>query len=101
MKLSIVDELKILAANEPEGGSVEKQWMAIMNAFIETFGNNLSELRTQRKEWITEEIWRKIDQRSELKVVIERAITRATKYESRQYYSALEMEVKRCSRRDK
>lgn len=101
MKRSFVEELETRAADVPEGGSVEEQWTAIKNAFIETSANNLGELRTQRKEWITDETWRKIEERREAKAAIERARTRAAKYESRQRYSALEKEVKRCCRRDK
>ncbi|XP_058443820.1 craniofacial development protein 2-like [Malaya genurostris] len=54
----------------PEGGSVEDQWTAIKNAFIVTSENNLGELRTQRKQWITDETWTKIEERRGAKTAI-------------------------------
>lgn len=101
VKRSFVEELETRAANISEGGSVEEQWTAIKNAFITTSENNLGELRTRRKQWITDETWRKIEERREAKAAIERAKTRGAKALSRQRYSALEREVKRSCRRDK
>ncbi|XP_058456943.1 uncharacterized protein LOC131434297 [Malaya genurostris] len=63
--------------------------------------NNLGELRTQRKQWITDETWTKIEERRGAKAAIQRSKTRGAIYSARQRYSALEKEVKRSCRRDK
>ncbi|XP_058811188.1 uncharacterized protein LOC131676078 [Topomyia yanbarensis] len=61
------------------------------NAFIATGENNLGELRNQRKQWITDDTWKKIEE----------AKTRGAKSAARQCYSALEKEVKHSCRQDK
>ncbi|XP_058828392.1 uncharacterized protein LOC131688237 [Topomyia yanbarensis] len=101
VRRSFVEELENHAADIPEGGSVEDQWTAIKNAFIATGENNLGELRTQRKQWITDDTWKQIEERRDAKAAIERAKTRGAKAATRQPYSALEKEVKRSCRRDK
>ncbi|XP_058816287.1 uncharacterized protein LOC131679564 [Topomyia yanbarensis] len=98
VRRSFVEELENQAA---EGGSVEDQWTAIKNAFIATGENNLGELRTQRKQWITDDSWMKIEERRDAKAAIERAKTRGAKAAARQRYTALEKEVKRSCKRDK
>ncbi|XP_058444316.1 craniofacial development protein 2-like [Malaya genurostris] len=61
VKRSLVEELETRAAGIPEGGSVEEQRTAFKNAFTETCQNNLGELCARRKEWITDDTWRKIE----------------------------------------
>lgn len=63
VKRSFIEELENRAADITEGGSVEHQWSTIKNAFVTTGENNLSELRTRRKQWITDDTWRKIEER--------------------------------------
>lgn len=77
----------------PEGGSVENLWTADKIAFI-VAGENLGELRTQEKLWITNENQKKIEEWKNAKTTLERATTRGAKAESRQRYSVLEKEVK-------
>ncbi|XP_058447657.1 uncharacterized protein LOC131428033 [Malaya genurostris] len=101
VKRSFTVELQTCAADIPEGGSVEDQWTAINNAFIATSENNLGELRTQKKQWITDETWTEIEERRGAKAAIQRYKTRGAIYSARQRYSALEKEVKRSCRRDK
>ncbi|XP_062542189.1 uncharacterized protein LOC134210177 [Armigeres subalbatus] len=86
VKRSLIQEIETGATDIPEGGSVEEQWMANKDPFIETSENNLSELRNQRKEWIADTTWRKIKERREAKAAIERARTSVAKYESCQRY---------------
>ncbi|XP_058448607.1 craniofacial development protein 2-like [Malaya genurostris] len=101
VKMSFTVKLQTRTADIPEGGNVENQWTAIKNAFIVTSKNNLGELRTQRKQWITDETWTKIEERSGAKAAIQRSKTRGAIYSARQRHSALEKEVKRSCRRDK
>ncbi|XP_058817284.1 uncharacterized protein LOC131680587 [Topomyia yanbarensis] len=100
VRRSFVEELKNHVADIPEGGRVEDQWTAIKNTFIATGENNLGKLRTQRKQWITDDTWKKIEERWDAKAAIERAKTRGAKAAAPQRYSALEKEVKRSCRRD-
>ena len=101
VKRSFVEELGTRAADVPNGGSVEDQWTAVKNAFIAASENNLGELRTRRKDWISDDTWRKIGERRDAKAAKERARTRSAKETARQQYSALDLEVKRSCRRDK
>lgn len=89
------------AAGILEGGNVEEQCSAIKNTFIATGENNLCELLTQRKQSITDDTWRKTEERRNAKAAIERAKTRGAKALTRQQYSALEKEVKHSCIRDK
>ncbi|XP_058448792.1 uncharacterized protein LOC131428765 [Malaya genurostris] len=82
VKRSFVEELETRAAGIHEGGSVE-------------------ELRIRRKEWITDDTKRKVEEQRDAKVAIERARTRVAKRQARQQYSALSKEVKRSCRWDK
>ncbi|XP_055623323.1 uncharacterized protein LOC129766750 [Toxorhynchites rutilus septentrionalis] len=85
----------------PTSGSVEKLWSSIKNAFITTSDETLGKVRCTRREWISDETWRVIDERREAKAGIERARTRAAKTDARQRYAELEKAVKRACRRDK
>lgn len=84
---SLVEDLGARTTDFPGNGSLEEQWTTIKNAIIETSDINLGKLRTQRKEWITDAFWRKIEERIEANAAIERARTRVAKRESRQQYS--------------
>lgn len=92
---SFVEELEIRVVDIPDGRTVEKQWTAIKNTFIETSKNNLSQLHTRRKEWNTDGIWQKIEEQREVKTVPEWAQTRRTKNEACNYISSLSKVVKR------
>ncbi|XP_058444101.1 craniofacial development protein 2-like [Malaya genurostris] len=81
VKRSFVEEPETRAAGIPEGGSVEEQWTAFKNA-RSLCQNNLGELRARRKEWITDDTWRKIEERRDAKAAIERARTREAAIQS-------------------
>lgn len=81
VKRSFLEELELesRAADIPEGGSVEDQWIIIKNDFIAYGENNLGNLLTRRNQWITDDTWRKIYERKNAKAAIERAKTRGAK----------------------
>jgi len=101
VRRAFVEELQTKAEVITTDGTVEQQWADVKNAFIATSENTLGELRTRRKEWISDDTWKKIEERREGKAEIERARTRATKDRARQRYAELEKTVKRSCRRDK
>ena len=101
VKRAFVEQLEARASELPPGGTVEEQWTNIKNAYITTSDETLGKLRSGRREWISDETWRIINERREAKASIERARTRAAKTAARQRYAELEKAVKRSCRRDK
>lgn len=59
------------------------------------------QVRIHRKQWTTDDTWRKIEERRNVKATIERTKTRGAKAVARQRYLALKKEVKHSCRRDK
>ncbi|XP_055623636.1 uncharacterized protein LOC129767047 [Toxorhynchites rutilus septentrionalis] len=96
VKRAFVEQLVSRASELPVCGSVEELWSSIKNAFITTSEETLGEVRSTRREWISDEIWRMIDERREAKAGIEQARTRAAKTDARQRYTELEKAVKRA-----
>ncbi|XP_038120408.1 uncharacterized protein LOC119770128 [Culex quinquefasciatus] len=88
-------------ALEIPDSTVEEEWQFIKDAFAVTGENTLGMLRTQRKEWISDATWDKIEERKQAKAAIVSARTRATKARTRQTYAELEKAVKRSCRGDK
>ncbi|KAL1376157.1 hypothetical protein pipiens_017055 [Culex pipiens pipiens] len=79
---AFVGELQARASDIPDS-TVEEEWQCIKDAFIATSENTLGVLRTQRKEWISDATWEKIEERKNAKAAIVCARTRATKIGTR------------------
>ena len=58
---------------------MNEDWNAIKVMYIETCRHLLGKVEKNRKEWLTDDTWRKIDERRELKAVVDRARTRREK----------------------
>ncbi|KAL1397256.1 hypothetical protein pipiens_002548 [Culex pipiens pipiens] len=66
---AFVGELLARASDIPDS-TVEEEWQCIKDAFIATSENTLGVLRTQRKEWISDATWEKIEERKNAKAAI-------------------------------
>ncbi|KAL1379832.1 hypothetical protein pipiens_003712 [Culex pipiens pipiens] len=66
---AFVGELQARALEIPDS-TVEEEWQFIKNAFAVTGENTLGMLRTQRKEWISDATWDKIEERKQAKAAI-------------------------------
>jgi hypothetical protein len=101
VKRAYVEQLETRASELPNGGTVEEQWTGIKNAFVTTSDETLGKVRSGRREWMSDETWRIVDERRKAKAGIEQARTRSAKAVARQRYAELEKAVKRSCRRDK
>ncbi|XP_055634032.1 craniofacial development protein 2-like [Toxorhynchites rutilus septentrionalis] len=101
VKSAFVEQLEARASELPPGGTVEEQWTGIKNTFTTTSDETLDKLRSGRRDWITDETWRIVDERRKAKADIGQARTISAKAAARQRYADLEKTVKRSCRRDK
>ena len=80
---------------------MNEDWYDIRDAYIETCEEVLGKVERNRKEWITDDTWRKIEERRQLKVDVDRARTRLEKRNAMQQYRIKGRQVKEACRRDK
>ena len=57
-------------------------------------------MERNRKEWLTDDTWRKIEERRQLKADVDRARTRLEKRNAMQQYKIKRRQVKDACRRD-
>lgn len=84
------------AANIPKGCSIEDYWAAIKNIYLVAGENNLSKILIQRKQWVTDDTGRKIEERRNIKVAIEWTKIRVAEAASHQRYLVLEIVKRLC-----
>ncbi|XP_055622491.1 craniofacial development protein 2-like [Toxorhynchites rutilus septentrionalis] len=89
VKRAFVEQLEARASELPPGGTVEEQWTGIKNTFTTTSDETLGKLRSGRREWMTDETWRIVDERRKAKADIGQARTRSAKAAARQRYADL------------
>ena len=58
---------------------MNEDWNNIRDVYIETCEEVLGKVERNRKEWLTDDTWRKIEERRQLKVEVDRARTRLEK----------------------
>ena len=60
-----------------DGRDVNKDWKNIRGVYIETLKSEevLGKVERNRKEWLTDDTWRKIEERRQLKADLDRART--------------------------
>ena len=84
-----------------DGRDVNEDWNNIRDVYIETCEEVLGKVERNRKEWLTDDTWRKIEERRQLKVEVDRARTRLQKRNAMQQYRIKGRQVKEACRRDK
>jgi len=63
-----------------DGRDVNEDWNHIRDVYIETYEEVLGKVERNRKEWLTDDTWRKIEERRQLNVDVNRARTRLEKW---------------------
>ncbi|XP_053956129.1 uncharacterized protein LOC128861771 [Anastrepha ludens] len=94
-----IDALK--SAERNNRGESRDHWPGIKNIFITAANNHIGYIKTNRKEWISDETWNLIQQRKAAKAAINTARTRSAKLDSQRKHNLLNRMVKRSARCDK
>ena len=93
--------LSNLGEDEENVGSVEETWTKIKDTYISTCEEILGKKIYGRKEWISDETWKLVEERRSLKENVDKARTRGKKAIELNKYREKDREVKRGCRRDK
>ena len=80
--------------------NVNVQWEKIKKILVDTCGSVLGRMKKARKEWLSHETYRKIEDRRKAKQILNDARTRQGKREANRYYKK-NREVKKSCRKDK
>ena len=80
---------------------VEAQWTAIKESYQKTAEKTLGYHQRKCKPWISEQSWRKVEERRKLKEKINTTKSERIKEQRRQEYRAADNETKKSLRRDK
>ena len=80
---------------------IESEWNQIKESLTTTCENTLGRRKTQQKEWISAESYRKIEERKAKKATINTSKTRARKSRAQKAYIAASKEVKKSVRKGK
>jgi hypothetical protein len=87
---------------EEEGlRNIEEKWRDVKKVCQEVSEEVLGYKRKDKKDWISEDTWELIQKRKESKAKVNNSKTRKRKMEAQEEYNALNVEVKRATRRDK
>ena len=81
--------------------SVDREWENIKNMYISSCEEILGKRKINRKEWMSENTWKLVEERRNLKDSVDRARTRAQNMQEMEKYYAKDKEVKNSCRRDK
>jgi len=79
---------------------INAQWEKTKK-ILDTCGSVLGRMKRIRKEWLSDETYRKVEERRKAKQILNDARTRQGKREATRYYNEKNREVKKSCRRDK
>ena len=79
---------------------MNEDWKDVKDMYIKTCEEVLGKVERNRKEWLTDDTWRKIEERRQLKVEIGNARTELKKRAAMQEYGIKGKQVKAACRRD-
>jgi hypothetical protein len=88
------------ALNHSDDEDVEEIWSKIKGIYVETGENILGFREIQKKDWMSEETWTKIQERKNIKMTLNSSKTRSKKLKLQEYRVA-NTEVKKNIGRDK
>jgi len=80
---------------------INAQWEKTKKILVDTCGSVLGRMKTIRKEWLSDETYRKVEERREAKQILNDAQTRQGKREAIRYCNEKNREVKKSCQRDK
>ncbi|XP_035663420.1 uncharacterized protein LOC118407108 [Branchiostoma floridae] len=97
------DVLRYNSDNEEEldDDEIETEWSTIKEAYTSTCEEVLGKVKRERKEWMSEGTWEKVEERRKLKANIENCRTRNQKANAMKQYNSADRKVKKSCRRDK
>ena len=98
-QISLQNRFQVLQTEETE--TVEHQWNTFKDAVLETCEDVLGRPQTNRKPWIKDETWKKIEERRQAKLNVNQAKTRQQKQQASTKYSIIAKTVKKDLRADK
>ena len=100
-QLSLHNRFAALATEEGEEETVEKTWTGLKEVIIGASEEVLGRPPSNRKVWITEETWKKVGERKNVKQQVNQAKTRQQKQQATARYTEVAKEVKKKLRADK
>ncbi|XP_078663299.1 uncharacterized protein LOC144906655 [Branchiostoma floridae x Branchiostoma belcheri] len=105
-KLTLANRFDILRYNsdeeEEEGDEgIEAEWAIIKEAYTSTCEEVLGRVKKERKAWMSQDTWEKVEERRNLKAKIDNSRTRNQKDTAMKLYNNADRNVKRSCRRDK
>ncbi|XP_078603943.1 uncharacterized protein LOC144877771 [Branchiostoma floridae x Branchiostoma japonicum] len=86
--------------NEGED-EIETEWSIIKEAYTSTCEEVLGKVKRERKEWMSDDTWEKVEERRKLKANIDNCRTRNQKANAMKQYNSADRKVKKSCRRDK
>ncbi|XP_078682179.1 uncharacterized protein LOC144916730 [Branchiostoma floridae x Branchiostoma belcheri] len=97
------DALRYDSNNDKEENEddIEAEWSTIKEAFTSTCADVLGKIKREKKEWMTQETWDRVEERRILKADIDNSRTRNQKAKAMKAYNAADRRVKRSCRKDK
>ena len=90
--------------NEQDGNvkeNIETQWKCLQTAIIESAKNTVGFIQKEKKPWISNSTWSKIQERKQAKMNVLAARSTITQELNKQQYNFLEKEVKSNIKKDK
>ena len=84
-----------------QDADINVQWEKTKRVLVDTCGSVLGSMKRTRKEWLSDDTHRKIEERRKAKQSLNDARTRQGKREANRYYNEKNREVKKSCRRDK
>ena len=80
---------------------INAQWEKTKKILVDTCGSVLGRMKRIRKEWLSDETYRKIEERRKANQIMNDVRRRQWKREANRYYNEKNREVKKSCRRDK
>ena len=100
-QVTLKNRFEALQTEETDPDSVEHNWKTFKQATIDACEEVLGRKTPNRKPWITDETWQKVEERKSLKSELNKAKTRQQKQAAATRYNEKAKEVKRKLRDDK
>ena len=80
---------------------INAQWEITKKILVDTCGSVVGRMKRTRNEWLSDETYRKVEERRNTKQILNGARTRQGKLVAIRYYNEKNREVKKSCRRDK
>nr|KAG5710457.1 hypothetical protein BaRGS_022275 [Batillaria attramentaria] len=100
-QIALQNRFEALQRDEEGEGTVEHAWTTLKQATVGACEEALGRPPSNRKPWISDETWQKVEERKKLKQDLNQARTRQQKQTAANRYSELAKQVKRQLRDDK